>query len=115
MPIATNPYNVGIAPNPIYNLDTQNQMRKYRDEEKNHVAPQALPFNFDGSQELISKLYKDLIDLRNMVITAENNSQIKRKYTYSILKVIDNIGKEILQDIPELLDKVQLSNTIKYD
>lgn len=115
MPIATNPYNTGIAPNPIYDLDTQSQMRLYKGEEKTHMAPQVMPFDFNGSQELISKLYKDLLDLRNMIIAAEKNSQIKRKYTDSMLQVIDNIGREILQDIPELLDKVQLSNTIKYD
>lgn len=115
MPIATNPYNTGIAPNPIYDLDTQSQMRKYKGEEKTHMAPPVMPFDFNSSMELISKLYKDLIDLRDMILAAEKNSQIERKYTDSILQVIDNVGREILQDIPEVLAKVQLSNTIKYD
>jgi hypothetical protein len=115
MPIATNPYSVGIAPNPINDLDTQSQVQKYKDEEKTHIAPQVLPFDLNGSQELISALYKDLLAIRNMILAAEKNPQVKTKYTKPILKVIDNIGNEILQDIPELLDKLQLSHTMRHD
>lgn len=115
MPIATNPYSVNIAPNFVSGLDTQSQIRKYKDEEQTHLAPQVMPFDFNGSQELISALYKDLLALRNMVLAAEKNSLIKTKYTNPILKIVDNIGKEILQDIPELLDKLQLSSTIRND
>ena len=115
MPIATNPYRVGIAADPINDLDVSNQVQKYKDEEASYKAPQVLPFNFNGAQELISILYKDLLDIRNMVLAAERNPLVKTKYTAPILKVIDNIGNEILQDIPELLDKLQLSGTIEHD
>ena len=115
MPIATNPYSVGIAPNPINNLDTQSQIQKFKDEEATHIAPQVLPFDFDKSQELISMLYKNLLDIRNMVLAAEKNPQVKTRFTRPILNVIDNIGNEILQDIPELLDKLQLSHTMRYE
>ena len=115
MPIATNPYNVGIAPNSIRDLDTSNQMSKYKGEEATYIAPQELPFVFNGTREVISSIYKSLLDLRNLVLNAEKNPLVNSEYTQPILQVIDNIGNEILQDIPELLDKLQLSHTIKHD
>lgn len=109
MPTATNPYNLGVAPKPNYDLDTGSQVAKYRQEEEDtHKAPQSLPFNFDVAYELTSKLYQDLLELRKMIISAETNPTVKRKNLTPIYSIIDNIGKEITQTIPELLDKLKL-------
>ena len=108
MPVATNPYNIGVASKPITDFDVSAQIKKYEDEAATHEAPQVLPFNFNSANELISKLYLDLLELRAMFITAESNSQVKAKYLEPIYKVIDNIGAEITQNIPELLDKLAL-------
>jgi hypothetical protein len=115
MPIATNPYSVGIAPNPINDLDVSSQIQKYKGEEQSHIAPQLLPYVFNGAHEAIGNLYKSLLDLRSLVLNAEKNPQVKSIFTTPILNVIDDIGNKILQDIPELLDNLQLSNTIKHD
>jgi hypothetical protein len=89
-------------------LDTGSQIAKYRQEEETHRAPQSLPFNFDVAYELTSKLYQDLLEFRKMIISAENNPTVKRKNLAPIYGIIDNIGKEITQTIPELLDKLKL-------
>jgi hypothetical protein len=115
MPIATNPYNVGIATNPKLDFDASSQLSKYKDEEATHIAPQVLPFVFDGTHEFIGNLYKSLLDLRSLIINAEKNPQVNNKYTHPILGVIDDIGNKVLMDIPEMLDKLQLSHTIEHD
>jgi hypothetical protein len=108
MPVATNPYSIGVAPKPITDFDVSAQTKRYKDEELTHKAPQVLPFNFDSANELISKLYIDLLELRAMFQAAESNSQVKSKNLRPIYKVIDDIGTEITQNIPELLDKLAL-------
>jgi len=105
---ATNPYSVGIASVPINDFDASSQVAKYKEEEKGHKAPQVLPFNFNAMDELVSILYKDLLSIRKVIMDAEKNSQVNKKYTTPILDVIDNIGNEILQTIPELLDKLEM-------
>jgi len=64
---------------------------------------------------MISAKESSLKEGRAMVLAAEKNPQVKTRFTTPILNVIDNIGNEILQDIPELLDKLQLSHTMRYD
>ena len=105
---ASNPYSVGIASVPVNDLDISNQFTKYKEEEKGHKAPQVLPFNFNAMDELVSILYKDLLAIRKVIMDAEKNSQVNKRYTAPILAVIDNIGNEILQSIPELLDKLEM-------
>lgn len=108
MPVATNPYSIGVAPKPINDLDVSAQTKRYKEEEASQKAPQVLPFNFNSANELMSKLFLDLLELRKMFADAENNSQVKSKNLRPIYKIIDNIGTEITQDIPELLDKLAL-------
>ena len=106
----SSPYNVGIAPVPINNsLNTAAQMKKYKEEEETtYKAPQILPFDFNATEELISKLYEDLTLFRIMLEKAKQNPQVKSKNIDPILGVIDNIGVQILQTIPELLDKLKI-------
>jgi hypothetical protein len=108
MPTATNPYNLGVASKPIHDLDVTSQFSRYKQDEETHKAPQVLPFNFNAANELMSTLFQDLIALRKMFVAAENNSQVKSKNLTPIYKVIDNIGEEITQTIPELLDNLKL-------
>lgn len=102
------PYNVGQAPPPVLDLDVSTQIKRYKDEENTHKAPHVLPFNFNAASEVISELYKNLLQLRKMLIEAESNPTVKRKGINPILAVVDNIGAEITQTLPELLDKLEL-------
>lgn len=105
----SSPYSVGVASVPINNsFNTAAQMKKYKEEEMTQKAPQILPFDFNASEELISKLYEDLTLFRIMLEKAKQNSQVKSKNIDPILGVIDNIGVQILQTIPELLDKLKI-------
>ena len=105
----SSPYSTGIAPIPINNsFNADAQMKKYKEEETTHKAPQILPFDFNATEELISKLYEDLTLFRIMLEKAKQNPQVKSKNIDPILGVIDNIGVQILQTIPELLDKLKI-------
>jgi hypothetical protein len=110
--VTTNPtasYSVGIAPIPINNsLDTGAQEKRYKEEELSQKAPKILPYNLDAMNELTVKLFGDLLTLRKMLIEAEKKPQVKSSSIQPILGVIDDIGNQFLQTIPELLEKLKL-------
>jgi len=105
----TSPYSVGTAPIPINNsLDVSAQKKKFEEEELAQKAPKILPYNLDAMNELTVKLFGDLLSLRKMLIEAEKKPQVKSSKVQPILNIIDDIGNQFLQTIPELLEKLKL-------
>ena len=103
----TNPYSVNVASSLKHNGNEVGSYDKER-EEAGHKAPKILPFDFNATQELLSRLYIDATMLRDMITTAEKNTQIKKAKIKPVIDAIDNINIQITQTIPELLAILEL-------
>lgn len=93
---------------PTLGMDVSSQISRYKEEEQQQKAPPIQPYTLDNSKELLSEIYERLIMLRNAV----NNTKIQPKTNNAALqeiaKIIENISKEVLMDIPEQIDKLNL-------
>ena len=93
---------------PKLDMDVGTQIDRYKEEEKMQKAPPIQPFTLDSSMELLSDIYKKLIMLRDAVNNTKNQPKANRGALQEINGIIDNIGKQILMDIPEQIDKLNL-------
>ena len=84
------------------------QMRQYKEEEKNHIAPKQLKLNLQQSAiTQIGDTVKSMMDFRSDIVNASNRSpNINKKVTDDILKVIDEINVLLTIDLPNQLDKL---------
>lgn len=93
---------------PTLGMDVSSQINQYKEEELGQKAPPIQPYTLDSSMELLSDIYKKLIMLRDAVNNTKNQPKANRGALQEINGIIDNIGKQILMDIPEQIDKLNL-------
>jgi hypothetical protein len=109
MTTGNNPYSTGIAPAPInQQFDTAAQMKQFEREDQESKAPRITPVELDSSEELLTKMYSDLLDFKRSIEAAQKNTRLNRNTLATILGIVDNIGKEILIDIPAEVDKLMI-------
>ena len=93
---------------PKLNMDVGTQIDRYKEEEAKQKAPLIQPFTLDNSMELLSDIYEKLLDMRKAVEKTAMQPKANKQALAAINSIIENIGKEILMDIPEQLDKLNL-------
>lgn len=93
---------------PKLSMDVGNQIDRYKEEEKLQKAPPIQPFTLDSSMELLSDIYEKLSDMRKALEKTAMQPKVNRQALVALNSIIENIGKEILMDIPEQLDKLNL-------
>ena len=91
-----------------YGDDPMRQLGKIRDEEKKHKAPQAMPYNLNQSQEVLSRMYSDLLKLKSIINKAKNDPEIDTDPIYNMNELIDKMSSMILIDMSNELDKLAL-------
>lgn len=93
---------------PVLGMEVNSQISKYKEEEKFQKAPPIQPFTLDNSMELLGDIYERLITLRKAVDKTRLQPKTNNEALQAIDKIIENISKEILMDIPEQIDKLNL-------
>lgn len=93
---------------PTLGMDVGNQITKYKEEEQQQKAPPIQPYTLDSTKDILSSIYKLLSDLRRVIESTSNQPKVNRSALTEIDRIIENIGKEILMDIPEQMDKLNL-------
>ena len=93
---------------PKLSMDVGTQIDRYKEEEKMQKAPPIQPFTLDSSMELLSDIYEKLSMMRKAIEKTSLQPKVNRQALAAINSIIENIGKEVLMDIPEQLDKLNL-------
>jgi len=91
-----------------YGDDPSRQLGKIRDEEKTHKAPQLMPYNLSQSQEVLSRMYSDLLKLKAILYKAKSDPEIDTDPIYNMNELIDKMSSMILIDMSNELDKLAL-------
>ena len=91
------PYSTGIADNPILHApDTKQQVKNYKEEEKNQKAPPVLPFEIANAVEILGDVFVTLKTLRDQ-LEAVSRRGLNQSRVESVKEKIDTINKEILE------------------
>lgn len=93
---------------PTLDMDVSSQIDKYKEDEVQQKAQPIQPYTLDNSKELLSQIYERLIMLRNAVNNTKLQPKTNNNALQKISKIIENISKEVLIDIPEQIDKLNL-------
>lgn len=91
-----------------YGDDPSRQLGKIREEEKGQKAPQKMPYQLSQSQEVLSKIYSDLLILKGMLNRAKSDPEIATDPIYNMNDLIDQISSIILIDMSNELDKLSM-------
>ena len=81
------------------------QLNQYKQEETGHKADKILPHELQNITSLLGDTFVSLTDIRNMLDTAEQNTELNKHVIDSIKEKIDEINKIVLE-IPEDLAKI---------
>tara|TARA_R110001583_G_scaffold82079_1_gene218202 strand:+ start:428 stop:754 length:327 start_codon:yes stop_codon:yes gene_type:complete len=102
------PYSVGPENNPInYHMNVQDQVIKYKDDEKFQKAPPVLPFELEKLTEILGNTFVSLAELRTILANASKNPEINKASLSNIISKIDNIN-ELILDIPDDLANIDI-------
>ena len=102
------PYSVSPDDKPIaFHMNVQDQIEKYKDNERHQKAPPILPFELEQINELLGNTFVSLAELRNMLSKAKANENIASGVINNINDKIDRIN-ELILDIPEDLAKIAI-------
>ena len=102
------PYSIGAENNPInFHMNVQDQVIKYKDDEKFQKAPPTLPFELEKLTEIIGNTFVSLAELRTMLANASKNPEINKAALSNIISKIDNIN-ELILDIPDDLANIDI-------
>ena len=102
------PYSVGPENNPInFHMNVQDQVIKYKDDEKFQKAPPLLPFELEKLTEIIGNTFVSLAELRIILANASKNPEINKAALSNIISKIDNIN-ELILDIPDDLANIDI-------
>lgn len=93
---------------PNLGMDVNSQIARYKEEESQQKAPPIQPFTLDSSKELLSDVFEKLSTLRKIVDATMLQPKADKNALNAINKIIENISKEVLMDIPEQIDKLNL-------
>tara|TARA_R110002020_G_scaffold419258_1_gene628527 strand:+ start:143 stop:502 length:360 start_codon:yes stop_codon:yes gene_type:complete len=106
------PYSTGPVTQPInFHMNVQDQIIKYKDEEKFQKAPPILPYDLERINEVLGNTFVSLAELRTMLVNVATNQPepgptefkekgINKAALSNIISKIDNIN-ELILDIPE--------------
>ena len=108
MNAAESPYSTSFNDKPINQLmDTTDQQKKYKDEEKEQKAPPTLPFELEHITDKMGDTFVSLTEIRRMLDNVKNNASVDDDDVKSMQDKIDQINNLIL-DLPEELAKLSL-------
>jgi|TARA_R110002020_G_scaffold398981_6_gene608869 hypothetical protein len=100
------PYSVRPDDTPIkYNMNVQDQVAMYKDNEKHQKAPAILPHQVERINEVLGNTFVCMAELRNMLSNAQKTSNIPTQPLEALKEKIDTIN-ELILDIPETLAKI---------
>tara|TARA_A100001391_G_C4968252_1_gene251928 strand:+ start:46 stop:378 length:333 start_codon:yes stop_codon:yes gene_type:complete len=101
------PYFTGIADKQFSpSLNTDGQIRKYKEDEAKQKAPPILPYELQQIEQLLGDTFVSLAELRGMLDVASSRSGIDSSTLDSINQKIDQINKILTLEIPEDLSKI---------
>tara|TARA_R110001583_G_scaffold16434_2_gene67373 strand:- start:2739 stop:3065 length:327 start_codon:yes stop_codon:yes gene_type:complete len=102
------PYSTGPQNQPIhYDMSVQDQIIKYKDDEKFQKAPPILPHELEKLTEVLGNTFVSLAELRTMLAKASKNPEINKAALSNIISKIDNIN-ELILDIPDDLANIDI-------
>tara|TARA_R100000664_G_scaffold26321_1_gene36486 strand:- start:4068 stop:4337 length:270 start_codon:yes stop_codon:yes gene_type:complete len=87
-------------------MGVQDQIIKYKDDEKFQKAPPILPHDLEKVTELLGNIFSDLADLRNKLSTASQNPEMNKVALSNLVSKIDEINEVIVLEIPEDLANI---------
>tara|TARA_R110000765_G_scaffold127143_1_gene225154 strand:- start:462 stop:788 length:327 start_codon:yes stop_codon:yes gene_type:complete len=100
------PYSTGPEDNPInFHMNSQDQIQKYKNDEKYQKAPLILPYEVERINEVLGKTFVSLAELRQMLSRAQKTSNIPTQPLDALKEKIDKIN-ELILDIPDSLAKI---------
>lgn len=102
------PYSTKFNDKPINQLmNTDDQQKKYKDEEKGQKAPPTLPFELEHLVKKLGDTFVDLTEIRRMLNNVKNNESVDDEDINELQEKIDQINNLIL-DLPESIAKLSL-------
>ena len=108
MNTADSPYSTKFNDKPINQLmDTTDQQKKYKDEEKQQKAEKILPHELEHLIARLGDTFVDLAEIRRMLDNVKNNASVDDADIKTVQDKIDQINNLIL-DLPESIEKLSL-------
>jgi hypothetical protein len=108
MKAAENPYSTKFNDKPINQLmDTTDQQKKYKDEEKEQKAPPTLPFELEHITAKMGDTFVSLTEIRRMLDNVKNNASVDDTDVKAMQDKIDQINNLVLE-LPEQLAKLSI-------
>ena len=108
MNAAESPYSTKFNDRPINQLlDTTDQQKKYKDEEKDQKAPPTLPHELEHISDKMGDTFVSLTEIRRMLDNVKNNASVDDDDIKEMQDKIDQINNLILE-LPEQLAKLSL-------
>ena len=101
------PYSTKPEDKPInFHMNVQDQIIKYKDDEKIQKAPPILPHELESLNKLLGNIFSDLAELRNMLSNASQNPEMNKVALSKLVSKIDKINEVIVLEIPEDLANI---------
>ena len=88
-------------------LDTTDQQKKYKDEEKEQHAPPTLPFELEHITAKMGDTFVSLTEIRRMLDNVKNNASVDDTDVKAMQDKIDQINNLVLE-LPEQLAKLSI-------
>jgi len=123
MPESEFPYSVKPDETPIsFHMNVEDQIAKYKDDEKHQKAPLTLPFDLEPVGKDLRAIFERLANIRNALIQAvqqpvegdptqlpfnQEYGKINKGAVLKITKKIDAINRLVV-DIPDELAKIAI-------
>ena len=123
MPESEFPYSVKPDETPIsFHMNVEDQIAKYKDDEKHQKAPLTLPFDLEPVEKDLRAIFERLANIRNALIQAvqqpvegdptqlpfnQEYGKINKGAVLKITKKIDAINRLVV-DIPDDLAKIAI-------
>ena len=105
---SNSPYSTQFLSSPIqHDMSTKNQMKMYKTEEKNHMAPKNVPNSFNGAEAVLGDAYEQLLLFKKMVDVYKELEEDQTGVA-TLEKILDQMGQHITINIPNELDKLSL-------
>ena len=105
---ANNRISTRFNDNPINrHLDTTDQQKKYKDEEKEQKAPPTLPFELEHVLSKIGDTFISLTEIRRMLDNVSHNASVDNEDVKAMQDKIDQINNLVL-GLDEDLGKLSL-------
>ena len=108
MNTANSPYSTKFNDKPINQLmNTDDQQKKYQDEEKEQKAPPTMPHELEHLVAKLGDTFVALAEIRRMLDNVKNNDSVQDEDVKDLQDKIDQINNLIL-DLPENVAKLSI-------